>query len=176
MINSDSKGFTLIELLVVVAILGLLATIVAVSLTGARGRARDGRRSSDLRQMELALELYYSAERQYPSNMGLLVQEDYLNMATVPEDPATGERYCYTYGEDPEVEDSRDIQYYHLGAKLENTESDLLEQDKDFNSATDTVANWKVGSKGDCAGDIWSGSEGGFDGTANPIYDRAITP
>lgn len=175
MTKSDTKGFTLIELLVVVAILGLLATIVAVSLTGARGRARDGRRSSDLRQIELALELYYSAERQYPDDLGVLVG-GYLNMATIPADPATGDTYCYAYGEDPEAENP--IQYYHLGAVLENEDSDLLAEDKDFDSTVETDANWVQAHEGNC-GDAWS-TDAGFNGdedeTGIPIYDRAVTP
>jgi type II secretion system protein G len=53
-----SKGFTLIELLVVIAIIGLLATIVLVSVSSSRQKAKDARRVSDLRQISLALELY----------------------------------------------------------------------------------------------------------------------
>ncbi len=56
---SSPKGFTLIELLVVIAIIGILATIVLVSLNSARTKARDTRRLSDMQQMSLAMEMYY---------------------------------------------------------------------------------------------------------------------
>jgi len=54
------RGFTLIELLVVIAIIGMLTSIVLVSMGGARKRARDARRQSDLRQIVTAMEMAYS--------------------------------------------------------------------------------------------------------------------
>lgn len=68
MIQIDkNKGFTLIELLVVIAIIGLLASIVLVSLNSARKKARGARRVSDMRQIMTALEMYYDNNNVYPN-------------------------------------------------------------------------------------------------------------
>jgi len=66
-LNDRSKGFTLIELLVVIAIIGVLSTVVMVSLGGARGKARDAKRLAEVRQIQAALELYYSDLTGYPA-------------------------------------------------------------------------------------------------------------
>ena len=67
MYPKHNKGFTLIELLVVIAIIGLLSSIVLVSMQGVRAKARDARRLSDMRQILLALQLYYDKYERYPS-------------------------------------------------------------------------------------------------------------
>jgi prepilin-type N-terminal cleavage/methylation domain-containing protein len=47
----EARAFTLVELLVVIAIIGVLASIILVSVSGARGGGRDATRVEDLRSM-----------------------------------------------------------------------------------------------------------------------------
>jgi len=97
------KGFTLIELLVVIAIIGILATIVMVSLNTARAKARDARRISDVRQVQLALQMYYDSTGSYPAALSDLVPT-YISAVPLDPDGASSYQYCVTstYG-------------YHLG-------------------------------------------------------------
>lgn len=60
------RGFTLIELLIVIAVIGVLASITIVNLSGNQGKARDAQRKNDLSQIKTALELYYNANGNYP--------------------------------------------------------------------------------------------------------------
>ena len=140
-------GFTLIELLVVIAIIGILSTIVMVSLNTARSKARDVRRISDIGQLQLALQMYYDANGAYPAGADgvalALLTPTYISSA--PTDPANGNAYKYcvssSYG-------------YHLGTNV------VLEND---NSALDADADKAAA---DCAAN-------GFDGADN-VYD--VTP
>ncbi len=68
---SLKRGFTLIELLVVIAIIGLLASTVLASLSGARETARDTTRLSQARELTKALEIYRAQKSgDYPCSTG----------------------------------------------------------------------------------------------------------
>lgn len=100
LLRKKQKGFTLIELLVVIAIIGILATIVLVSLNTARQKARDARRSSDMHQLALAMEMYYDANSsRYPAALagnpsGSTALSPY--MVAAPGDPGTNTYAWYS--------------------------------------------------------------------------------
>ena len=60
----NKKGFTLVELLVVIAIIGILSAIGLVALNGAREKARDAKKKSDLTQYRNAMLMYYDSNNQ----------------------------------------------------------------------------------------------------------------
>jgi general secretion pathway protein G len=66
--STDKKirGFTLIELLVVIGIIGILTTIVYASFGDARKIARDEIRQTDIKDLQLAIELYKAQNGVYP--------------------------------------------------------------------------------------------------------------
>lgn len=84
MISFRQRGFTLIELLVVIAIIGILASIIMVSLTTARAKGRDARRISDIKNIQLGLEEYYNDNLSYPTSLSKLAPN---YMPIVPTDP-----------------------------------------------------------------------------------------
>jgi len=120
--NSKRSGFTLIELLVVIAVIGLLASIVLVSLGPARMKARDSKRQSDLRQINLAMEMCYpdsacgtAAERYIATTAGAdTVTAIGTYMPTMPVDPknTSPQQYTWTLNVSP-------YQYYCVYVKLE---------------------------------------------------------
>lgn len=64
------RGFTLVELLIVIAIIGVLSSTVLVALNDTRAKANNARRMADLKELQKALELYYSDHGSYPVQTG----------------------------------------------------------------------------------------------------------
>lgn len=137
----NKKGFTLIELLVVIAIIGLLSTLAVVALGSAREKARDSKRLSDIKQVQTALELYYTDQGSYPieTNLTLGAGEAVCldstgfastctdaYMGLVPADPGSN---AYTYV-------SADGTTYTISADLEGTVNGLGELNEGAIEAT----------------------------------------
>ncbi|MDO8676387.1 MAG: type II secretion system protein [Candidatus Azambacteria bacterium] len=137
----QQAGFTLLELLVVIGIIGLLASIIVINLTGARKRARDTKRIADVRTMQTAMEDYYGKNAKYPTIIGNLVTGGEISIW--PQDPlapsgtvCTGNSdNCYYYAYYTPV-GTVGPQSYHIGASLEDTTSLVLNQDRDCTSTT----------------------------------------
>lgn len=146
--KTNARGFTLIELLVVIAIIGILSSVVLASLNSAREKGRDARRIADIKQLQLALELYYDANGSYASTTAGLVGP---YIAAIPVDPLTGNPYDYAG-----LGSGDTCTSYHLGTTLEQDSHSALDGDNDFNST----------GAGKC-----TGGGDGFDGTAAAVYD-----
>src|SRR3989338_492246 len=101
--HKGARGFTLIELLVGIAIIGLLMNIIMVSLGSAKAKSRDARRQADIKNIQLALAVYYNENGMYPKNIystsGVApsngLAPNYLPKA--PKDP-TGRATCTNSG------------------------------------------------------------------------------
>ncbi len=65
-----NRGFTLIELLVVIAVIGILASVVMASLNSARVKARNARRTSDVKQLLNAFHLGFDTTGSLPNSNG----------------------------------------------------------------------------------------------------------
>lgn len=65
-----NSGWTLAEFVIACTIVIILASITLTYFEGARQKARDAQRRTDLKRLALALDLYYNANQSFPSTSG----------------------------------------------------------------------------------------------------------
>jgi prepilin-type N-terminal cleavage/methylation domain-containing protein len=182
------RGFTLIELMTVIAIIGILMSIIMVGLGNAKAKSRDSRRIADVKNIQLALSLYYNDNGMYPKdiyeapcttttvapNCGLA--PTYLPV--VPTDPSypsvvcsalgnANEDSCYRYtalkpsGGSLICNATNAPTSYHIGAILEDSGNASL--------SNDTDAPLTPGTRGNIVTTGWAvcNTVGGTIGTAD---------
>lgn len=64
------QGFTLIELLVVISIIGVLSSIVLISINSARDKASNAYENNNIEQLVTAINLYLTENNSYPTSGG----------------------------------------------------------------------------------------------------------
>lgn len=124
--NYLRNGFTLIELLVVVAIIGILAGIVLVSMSGSRASARDGRRMTDFGQLSRAMEIVMNDDGAYvraagPAMPAIKNISNYQYLAALA-DPGSSSSYQYVWAKNTGTGNCgslREGQYFCAVTKLE---------------------------------------------------------
>lgn len=139
------KGFTLIELLIVIAILGILAAAVLVAINPAKrtNQAKDAQIKSDVGSLTSEVQGYFTSPGAgvYPTDIGLLVTEQYLKIQ--PKQPDGISNYDYL-----DISFATDLSDVAIWGDLYDTESSEVWC---WRSNTGTVKIMDAGSgPGDC--------------------------
>ncbi|BFT94491.1 hypothetical protein MNSC_04990 [Minisyncoccus archaeophilus] len=129
----NQKSFTLVELLIVIAIIGILAAFIIVSMSGASSSANDSRRKADINQLSKAVMIYKTnhPDALLPTSSGCNIGTDCpnevmeaLGSASVLRDPDSTRYYSY----------SSDGQDYVISSLLSNEDNYF------FDSSTGTYS------------------------------------
>lgn len=110
--KKTDKGFTLIELLIVIVILGVLSTVVVLSVGGITDKGKKSSCKSDYNALATAVESYNAQNGTYPTTQTELVTGQFLRtqsqkytiVGTAGDiDPASGATDPCTYDPDDGV-------------------------------------------------------------------------
>ncbi|MFA5934472.1 MAG: type II secretion system protein [Candidatus Paceibacterota bacterium] len=156
-----NSGFTLVEIVVVIGIMALLSTIIFTSFDGAKAKSRDQQRIADISTIQLALEIFFNKNKEYPKELSTLQEDGTFNIPTAPNN---SDGYGYYYFPIERIQGSDRCVSYHLWTKFEN-KSSFLDSKKSFNSDS-------LDGLYECGGDT---SATGIDASSDDlIYD--VTP
>ena len=136
----NKSGFTLVEFLVVIFIIAALTSVILVSLSKSRMKARDNRRKSDLAVIQQSVEMYYSDKHSFPllgqngcidtkSTQFITAIKEYL--PSIPEDPSGLPNYCYASSGNPAV-------HYIILSNIENKD------DSDYDKSLTQIWQGKI--------------------------------
>jgi prepilin-type N-terminal cleavage/methylation domain-containing protein len=162
-------GFTLIELLIVIAIIGILSSVIVVSLSDARVKAQDAKKLLLVNQLSRALELYYDDNNHYPpyrayppdpwsdpcGRQWCVFQADLASYIPLPLDPVPVDGFLIGY----ESNSGDNFQTYGLMVSLKHISNYQL-MVKDVGSYFDGVLNgafYEFGSQPEYCSSKYSG-------------------
>src|SRR5438270_863968 len=66
-LKKRNQGFTIVELLIVIVVIGILALLVITTYSGIQAKARNSKRSSDVKSLQTHIEAFFSQNGYYPS-------------------------------------------------------------------------------------------------------------
>lgn len=168
----------MIELLVVIAIMGLLAATILASMNSARTNARNIQRITSLKQLETALELYFTEFRNYPiattvcntppttndsEHYGL---QRLVNKGVISQISRDPQGQCYVYA----TPNDSTPQTFHLGATLEDKNNTALGGDSDKTDPTGAINQFNGTGVGCLPLNI--GMPFGYANNTETCYDR----
>jgi len=160
-----NRGFTLIELLVVIFIIGLLASIVIVSVSAARGRARDSRRIADIDSIRKTVEMYNDQIGAYPIRAAIVYStgaQPWINPTlNVPPQAAIVPQFMSVLPVDPRnaVIGGVNFRYAYM-TNATGTEYKLAAQALESGLGTDRALNASDNGTNDAWYEIFSGAIG----------------
>ena len=121
--SKKEAGFTYTELLVTCAVIAILTTIIIGGLNAARAKGRDAQRISDVKQLQGAIENFFSSCYKFPEQLYYLMSKqvgcsNYQPvLAEFPTPPLPNEEYYYYT--DSRGSPSATGKRYHVCATLE---------------------------------------------------------
>jgi prepilin-type N-terminal cleavage/methylation domain-containing protein len=66
-LKKRNQGFTIVELLIVIVVIGILALLVITTYSGIQAKARNSKRTSDIKSLQTHIEAFFQANGYYPS-------------------------------------------------------------------------------------------------------------
>ena len=70
-LKKRNQGFTIVELLIVIVVIGILALLVITTYSGIQAKARNSKRTSDLKSLQTHIEAFFQGNGYYPSRADL---------------------------------------------------------------------------------------------------------